>query len=364
MPRGARLTVFIIYVAAALAAPLLIVLFPGERPLRLNSALLEVREGAFATPKQALGDGAESYQLNVLHDLDERLAGAAAVYPDGGSALIARFASEQAAQAAANTLIEMIPHKALMSDLWATRFQSDSGEFVVITTVDDVLIFIIADTEVASAERLASLPALIYNTDPGFGAVLATKNPFEWLAWLAGYLFFQLVAISRLASWVAKRTPAKGTPAQPLEVLRDALHELAGEGYEVMRLPNGDINISWKISEAMRETFHRRGTTELVSLHLEFDPKAATVRALCQKAHFDWQVGVGDELLEGGKATLSGLAWENRHYVPLLAAADGGDGADADGYQAHTLYAAVARVVLSQGWGFRPVVSFSRFISG
>ncbi len=366
MPRGARVTVFVIYVLAALAVPLLLVLFPGEPPLRPNSALLEVRDGAFVTPERALGEGAESYQLNVLHDLEERLAGAAAVYPDGGSALIARFASEQAAQAAAARLIEMIPHKALISDLWATRFQSEGGDFVVIATVADLLVFIIADTEEASGQRLASLPALHYNDEPGFGAVLAQNNPFEWLAWIAGYLLFQLVAISRLASWVAKQVPAGTSKPLPVPALCSALQAL-GEGeqpYEVMKLPNGDLNISWKVSEAMREAFRRSAAKGLVSLHLELDSDAHVVRAVLQRATFDWQVGVGDELLEGGEATLLGLAWENRHYVPLRSPEVLADSVGSKRYQADELYAVVADVVLAQGWSFRPVVSFSRFVSG
>ncbi len=366
MPRGARLTVFVLYLLTALAVPVLLALFPGEPPLRVKADLLVVQGDAFVTPEKALGEEAESYQLNVLHDLDERLAGAAAVYPDGSSALIARFFSEEAAQAAASKLIEMIPHEALMSDLWATRFQSDSGEFIVVTTLGDLLVFIIADTDAAAAERLVSLPALIYNDEPGFGAVLGQSNPFEWLAWIVGYLLFQLVTISRLASWVAKQSPAKGTVACSVDELYEALHQLSEEGqrYEVMKLSNGDINITWKVSETMREAFQRRGATALVSLQLELDEDARVVRARLQQAHFDWQVGVGDELLEGGESTLLGLAWENKHYVPLWSDTTAVDNGRMGGYRADELYTVVAKVVLAQGWAFRPVVSFSRFISG
>ena len=369
MAPGVRRTIFFIYAFVALLAPLYVVLFPGQPPLQADEALLQVGDGAFVTPEKALGSGAESYELNVLHDLDDRLAGAAAVYPDGSSALIARFASPRAAQAAAAKLIEMIPHQAAMSDLWATRFQSDSGEFVVITTLDDLLVFIIADTEASASARLAALPALVYNDAPGFGAVLAREGFFAWLAWFVGYGLFQFITLSRLGSWVSKRTPAKGVTPASIEALRQALFALAERApLKVLKLDGGDIEICWAPNEALRQSLKQRGEQRLQGLRLAFDDRGHVVRAQLQQAPFDSQTGVGDELLEGGETTLLGLAWERKIHLPLLAGEEAMaaplDEGHALRYRSDELYAIVGQAVVAEGWIFRPVISFSRFVSG
>ncbi len=345
MPRSVRFAIFVLYGLGAIAVPLLLALFPGQPPLAPEEALLEVADGRFVTPEKALGEGAESYQYDVVNDLEGRLAGAAATYPDGSSALIARFESERAALAAAERLMELIPHKAAMTDLWATRFQSDSGEFVAIATVGPLLALIIADTEELAARRLESLPALRYEPDPGFGAVLARNDLFGWIAWIGGYVLFQMVTLSRLASWVARRDPPPGVEALEPGALRQRIEAL-GEGdgpFHLFKLPSGDLMLTWREAAGARS-----GRAE--GVRLELDPRRKVVRALPMEAPLDGP-------LDGEKA-LAALPWRPLRYVPLKVVEAPPPGSR------QGLFEVAAAVVVEAGWRFRPVLSPSHFVSG
>ncbi len=364
MPKGAKITITLVYAFAAIAGPIFIALFPGEPPILPNYELTQVEGDRFVTPEQALGEGAESYDYDVLNDQVDRLAGASAVYPDGGSALVARFSNVDASIKAAEVLVELIPHKAYAEDLWSIRFQADSGDFVLISHVDELLFLIIADTEETMAQRFEAIPALIHNPEPGFGAVVANQPAFQMLLVMLGYGLFQLITVSRLVSWTAKSTPTPGQPVATRDEVINNLGSLADAGpWEVETLVDGDVWLTWD-AESARE----KGYETLYRLRLAFDDDMHVVRACLYHASLKTHHSTG-ERVDGE------LAWEKKMYVPfmgykaqLLAKYANGhfkiDNLHQAQYSSDELYHLASLAVVDSGWSFRPVVSFSKFVSG
>jgi hypothetical protein len=198
------------YLVLALAAPLMVVLLPGAAPLSVNEKLLTVANGRFVDHQAALGQGADNYSVDVLNDLAGVSASAAADYPDGSNALLARFDSPSAAAAALNTLKQMIPHRQEVHDLWAIHFTADSGEYVMLAAVDAVLAMVITEREAMARSRLAALPALNYHPHPGLGAVLRQQSPWIGFAALAFYAMAQWLLLRFLFAWAGMpRLPSK-----------------------------------------------------------------------------------------------------------------------------------------------------------
>jgi hypothetical protein len=201
-----RLGILICYLILALGAPVLVVLFPGAPPFQPDREMLQVTRGGFSQPKSALGEGASKYQFNVLNDFPARLAGVAADYPDGSSALISRFVNQAATKVAAEKLMAMIPHQKQSQDLWASHFQTDSGDFVVVAIVGDLVVLVMADAEDKAASRFEGLPALGYNSTPGLGAVLLQQSQGLLMGVLMFYLAIQFLLIRLMIKWLQTRS--------------------------------------------------------------------------------------------------------------------------------------------------------------
>ena len=195
------------YLLLAVAAPLLVLLFPGQAPLTFDRSLLQVNEqGNFSNYRAALGEGADNYTLNVVNDLAGVVASAAADYPDGSNALLALFDSSISATRALEQLNGMIPHQQEMHDLWGSHFASQSGEYVMLTTNDDVLVMIISEREALARDRLAALPVLVYNASPGLGAVLQQQSFLIQAFVFAFYVVIQWLLVRMLFFWAAPKT--------------------------------------------------------------------------------------------------------------------------------------------------------------
>lgn len=206
MPKAARLVIFICYLMLAFGAPVLVAVFPGAPPFQINREMLQVTGGEFTQPKLGLGEGVTKYQFNVLNDFSERLAGVAADYSDGSSALIARFVNHEAAQTAATKLMAMIPHQHQSRDLWATHFQADSGNFIIITVVGDLLALVMADAEAVANSRFEGLPVLGYNPEPGLGTVLLQQSQGLLIGVLMFYLGIQFLLVRLMIKWLQTKS--------------------------------------------------------------------------------------------------------------------------------------------------------------
>jgi len=189
------------YLLLAVAAPLMVLLMPGQPPLSLNEKLLAVKNGQFVDDQAALGKGADNYSQRVMNDLTGVVASSSADYPDGGNVLLALFDSPRAAAAAQNKLKRMIPHQKEAHDLWATHFASDSGEYVMLARVEQLLVMIITEREAMARSRLAALPALNYNPHPGLGAVLQQQPTWQRFAVLLFYTGVQWLLVRMLFAW-------------------------------------------------------------------------------------------------------------------------------------------------------------------
>lgn len=206
MPGMVRLGILTCYLILALGAPVLVVLFPGAPPFQPDREMLQVADGEFSQPRLALGEGASEYQINVLNDFPERLAGVAVDYPDGSSALIAHFVSQAAANVAAEKLMAMMPHQKRNQDLWATRFKADGGKFVVVAVVGDLVALVMADTEDGANSRFENLPALGYNAKPGLGAVLMQQSQGLLMGVLMFYVAIQFLLARRMIKWLQTKS--------------------------------------------------------------------------------------------------------------------------------------------------------------
>lgn len=196
------------YLLLAVAAPILVLLFPGQPPLTLDRSLLQVNDqGDFSEYRVALGEGADNYTLNVVNDLAGVVASASADYPDGSNALLALFDSLASAKHAREQLMGMIPHQQETQDLWSTHFTSQSGEYVMLALNADVLVMIISERETMARDRLAALPVLTYNASPGLGAVLQQLSLISQTLVLAFYLVIQWLLIRMLFFWAVRKTP-------------------------------------------------------------------------------------------------------------------------------------------------------------
>ncbi len=223
MPRNIRFGIFVIYTAVAVLAPLMAYLFPGEPALKLNTDLIQVEGNTLPEPSTVLNAGAENYQHDVLHDLDGHVDSVAADYPDGSSALLARFEKPFFAEKAEATLKKMMPHKKEEEkDLWSVYFESDSGEYVVLSRLDQFLVLIIADREELARERLETLPAYIFNPTPGIGAMLGQQSTGALLMLLLLYVFLQALLIANLKRWVAMADAEAKAPEKVEEKSPDA----------------------------------------------------------------------------------------------------------------------------------------------
>ncbi len=190
------------YLVLALAVPILVLLFPGQPPLRFDRSLLQVNDqGDFSSYRAALGEGADKYTQDVVSDLAGVIASAAADYPDGSNALLALFDSPASAVHALEHLKDMIPHREENHDLWASHFASQSGEYVMLTAIEDVLVMIISEREVLARDRLAALPVLTYNANPGLGAVLQQQSFLLQTLVLAFYVVMQWLLLRMLFFW-------------------------------------------------------------------------------------------------------------------------------------------------------------------
>ncbi|MFC1749117.1 hypothetical protein ACFL2V_09960 [Pseudomonadota bacterium] len=202
MPRNIRYLLFVVYSLVAVAAPLFAFLFPGQPALQINVNVIDVQGSQLPEPQRVLDSGAENYQQNVLHDLDGHLASVAADYPDGSSVLFARFSSPFNAEKAGARLKKMIPHVLdEEKDLWSVYFTSDSGEYVQLSRQEQFLVLIIADREALARQRLENLPALLFNSNPGVGAVLGLRSTAELMMLLLFYVFLQSLLIANLKRW-------------------------------------------------------------------------------------------------------------------------------------------------------------------
>jgi hypothetical protein len=189
------------YLLLAVAAPLMVLLIPGQPPLSLNEQLLVVKNGRFVDDQAVLGKGADNYSQQVVGDLAGVVASTSADYPDGGNVLLALFDSPRAAAAAQNKLKRMIPHQKEAHDLWATHFASDSGEYVMLARVERLLVMIITEREAMARSRLATLPALNYHPHPGLGAVLRQQPAWQQSAVLLFYAGVQWLLVRMLFAW-------------------------------------------------------------------------------------------------------------------------------------------------------------------
>ncbi|MCK4837509.1 MAG: hypothetical protein KAS94_01845 [Desulfobulbaceae bacterium] len=198
------------YVVLALVMPLLVYLFPGKPPLSMDMRLMGTTGDQFVFLRLVLGEGVESYELDVLSDMEGRIAGAAADYPDGSNVLVARFAKSQQAAAALQKLKDLIPHQKEVTTLWGTEFGSESGEYIVLSALNDVLVMVIADRKPLAQARFKGLPSITYNERPGLGAVLAQKPKIVIVSLLLVYVLFQGLIIARfLGVWRRKKIESK-----------------------------------------------------------------------------------------------------------------------------------------------------------
>jgi hypothetical protein len=198
-----------IYLLLAVGGVLLVVLFPGEPPLAPVESLLQVDKGHFVDHAAALGKGADHYDVNVLSDIAGVIASAAADYPDGSNALLAFFDSREATLAAQEKLAGMIPHQQEKQDLWARHFAADSGDYVMLAVTGRILVMIIAQREALARQRLAALPALHYNADPGLGALLVQQSSLINLLLLGGYTAVQWLLVRMLFVWAGIGSAAR-----------------------------------------------------------------------------------------------------------------------------------------------------------
>lgn len=358
MPQGIRNLIFWLYLAVALAVPLWVVLMPGQPPLALNPALLELDENQrFATPQQALGEGAENFQQDVFDDLAQRLDGIAADYPDGSNAVIARFDSVEFARDAAEHLAELVPHHDMEQDLWTRHFQSESGEYVVISQIEEVVIFIIADRKELALERLHTLPALVYTEEPGLGAVIANLSAGVMLLVVALYTIFQLITLLRLFSWSQALYPAPGMPRGSADELREALQAFV-EKNEIGLIVEAPSPGGGKLLEFRWREEGGQMTLGRPRLQLVFNNKKGATLAYVEtladqrddkqywKRYFKPGCGNSGFVIGGHEGELL------LEHAPEL------------NHNEAELYDLVAALVLQAGWRIRPVVSLVPFISG
>lgn len=207
LPVPLRRVLVWIYLLLVLAAPLAVLLLPGEPPLSVNEGLLAVENGRFADYRAALGEGADNYSVGVVNDLAGVVASAAADYPDGSNALLALFDAPRSAARALGTLARLIPHRQEARDLWSTHFASEGGEYVMLAAVDRVLVVIISEREPLARDRLAALPALNYNPRPGLGAVLQQQSPWLGFVALVFYGAVQWLLLRLLFAWARRSRP-------------------------------------------------------------------------------------------------------------------------------------------------------------
>ncbi len=189
------------YLVVAVIAPLMVLIFPGQPPLSVDQELLSVENGRIVNYQLALGEGADKYTVDVVNDLSGIVASVAADYPDGSNAMLAIFDVHDSASAALVNLKEMIPHQNEEQDLWARHFASDGGEYVMLAIIDSVLVMIISERESLARDRLASLPVLNYNPNPGLGAVLRQQPTLFVMVALAFYVVVQWLLVRMLFVW-------------------------------------------------------------------------------------------------------------------------------------------------------------------
>ena len=365
MPKGIRITIFGLYFAAALIVPLYLSLFPGQPPLTLKQEVVVVEQGRLPAEQVVLGMGADNYQRTVLHDLDRHIDSVAADYPDGSNVVVAAFDGELFASQAVDELIELIPHSSKKTDMWSTRITSEGGEFVILTRIGEILIMVIADREELAQKRLEGLPLIEMVDEPGLGAVLARQTWGDLLLIIFGYILFQTITVSRLASWAAVRPAAFGARRLEHKRLHKSLMKLGENGPFDVRNNDGDMVIGWRHDDDWRDYMRRTGGWRDTRVHLRFVDKKNTVVLVMESSetsidsegvvnHERWLVR--RSLPMGSfKHTVQVRVGEKDVALEPLTDLD---------YSDDQFYAVLAAMVTQAGWRFRPAPSHSAFLSG
>ncbi len=199
-----RRAVAFFYLLVAIGAPILAIQAPGVPPLSLNTSLASVVDGQFVDHTAALGEGAELYKTNVLHDMSKVVASAAAEYSDGSSVLIAWFDKPVLAQGGIERFKTMIPHYESETDLWTTHFVSKSGEYIMLAEAGGLLVLIMSEDKNQAREHLIALPVLNYEINPGLGAVINQLPEGSLYLVAIFYVVIQWLMIRLLFSWAGK----------------------------------------------------------------------------------------------------------------------------------------------------------------
>lgn len=369
-----RITLYLIYIFIAFSAPALMAVFPRSGAYLPNKKVISVAEGRFATPQQVIGEGANSYDPNILASLPDRLATIGADYADGTNVVVARFSSPEAAVRGVEIITDMLPHVSLTSSGWWTELSTGGGRHAIIVRAEDILVVVVGDGNELARKRLAAVPALMPNPNPEIMTVI-TEQYFGWLfGGLLGYSFVQLWIMFRMGSWAATKMPT-ARQADPVKAagLHDCFMQLNDPllPFDVTAGADDEIIVSWKTSGKWREKMSASGAKELSRVRLRLDTSRHLVRGQYQKSKISWKAG----LPTVKDPTVLELQWKKEIKIPLFQIKIGASAVWKDGhlqvgdsyhsrFQSDEIYDTVTAIVTSSGWTYRPVITFLRIING
>ena len=179
------------------------------------------------------------------------------------------------------------------------------------------------------------------------------------------FLVLWVLGVLRATSWAGARV-ASGGAREGASELRDALAELE-DLFSISHTDLGRMEFGWRlqvplVQEAMGAKHEGVGHTS--SLVLELDEGSGTARGQERRIRILWRRSGSGDTLEATSlsSTASGVDFIDRGQGWVGPPAGGGD-APPD-LRPAALKAAVSRVIVDAGWTYRPVLSFSRWISG
>ncbi|MBM4318539.1 MAG: hypothetical protein FJ125_00915 [Deltaproteobacteria bacterium] len=196
---------------------------------------------------------------------------------------------------------------------------------------------------------------------------------------LLAYGLLWIVPWLHLASWASEVLPIAGNPVASEQSLAEELLRLDRPDlpYHVVRDAEGALRIEWKLQDALWADViaaRWREQPATSTLVLRLDGREHVVRVLERSYALSWEPGPAGPRPRlvprrslglpgfsgaagaGGRADHWGLSFEDGHLVP--------DSSYSYSFQLEELKQPLIELFTRQGWTYKPVVSFRRWLAG